>query len=137
MSDEAQQLIDALTQRDAIYTALTDQIVSSMEDTLFTAISQFFGVPLQAVEYIDVDMAEDTLVATALVTYGETDTIPPLVQYLSPAHDPSARERIVRVRVAIEDVYQSPAVLCNTLTTFAEALRDELEQPAATSVRLH
>lgn len=112
-----EEILRAFTSREDGYGAATQKILSLLAPTVLTALYDFFGVPEERVEWMDIQLSGNMVIILATVIHRSDEAVPPVLEQLAPRNssDIESIERLVRIGVPIAVIMKTPEEICEFL----------------------
>lgn len=129
-SRAVQYFVDLVQHREAQYLEQTEEILAAIAPTVLTALYKMFSVPVDAINWYQVEIVDDILMLVATVSYEAgkepSETIRQL--FSQATTDGKVTEHLFRVGIPLNMIFDDPNAIIECIvdaTTARETPREE------------
>lgn len=138
MDKDLEALLGLFDERETVNKECTGFILNTIHPTVIEALLLLFGITYEHLDIVEVAVNDSVLVLACLVKYDPASSTSEFINRLAPITVPegvSLVERVMKIGIPLDKVFQSPATICTYLDDLAKKnipakVEEKLVRPA-------
>lgn len=129
--EKIEEILELFDEREELWREYNEMIADRIMSTTLAALYELFGLPVDSVEWVDLQIAETALVVVCSVSYDSTTELSPFLKKLDEATDtpiPVDVQRILRIAIPIASIFSPKEEIKEFLMGFSVNVKEEDEE---------